>query len=41
MRDYIARHCVVDYDVVTVRDGVEALGPRSVPDARPSCSRTS
>lgn len=25
MRDYIARHCVVDYDVVTVRDGVEAL----------------
>ena len=25
MRDYIARHCVVDYDVVSVRDGVEAL----------------
>ena len=25
MRDYIARHCVVDYDVVSVRDGLEAL----------------
>ena len=25
MRDYIARHCVVDFDVVSVRDGVEAL----------------
>jgi PAS domain S-box-containing protein len=25
MRDYIARHCVVDYDVLSVRDGVEAL----------------
>ena len=25
MRDYVARHLVVDYDVVAVRDGVEAL----------------
>jgi len=25
MRDYITRHCVVDYDIVSVRDGVEAL----------------
>ena len=40
MRDYIARHCVVDYDVVSVRDGVEALDT-SAPSARRSSSPTS
>ncbi|GAA2741242.1 hypothetical protein GCM10009868_06840 [Terrabacter aerolatus] len=34
MRDYISRHCVVDYDVVSVRDGVEAL--EHLRDRRPS-----
>ncbi|GAA5019939.1 hypothetical protein GCM10023258_08060 [Terrabacter aeriphilus] len=34
MRDYIVRHVVEDYDVVTVRDGVEALA--RLRSARPS-----
>ncbi|MER7072143.1 ATP-binding protein [Terrabacter sp. NPDC000476] len=34
MRDYIVRHVVEDYDVVTVRDGVEALA--QLRSARPS-----